>query len=122
MENQVNSERNKVFHLEDSMVMYAIYNSDTLEKLINTVHRIHNKTTGNEKLFVGKFNKWHQWCLSKDRAVHYAINSILYITTLIEKYVKMYENFISGLKMYASVIRVLSKGYLTISLLPPMKF
>ena len=37
------------------------------------------------------------------------------------KYVKMYENFISQLKMYANVIRVLSKGYLPIFLLPPMK-
>ena len=37
------------------------------------------------------------------------------------QYAKMYENFISQLKMYASVIRVLSKGYLLISLLPPVK-
>ena len=45
MENQGNSEQNKMFHLEESMVMYGIYNSDTLEKLINTVHKMHNKTT-----------------------------------------------------------------------------
>ena len=32
------------------MVMYGIYNSDTLEKLINTVNEIHNTTTWNEKL------------------------------------------------------------------------
>ena len=38
-----------------------------------------------------------------------------------EKYVTMYENFISQLKMYANAIRVLSKGYLPISLLLPMK-
>ena len=31
MENQVNLKRNKIFHLEDSMVMYGIYNSDTLD-------------------------------------------------------------------------------------------
>ena len=53
MENQVNLERNKIFHLEDAIMMYSIYNSDTLEKLINTVHKIHNNTTWNEKLFVG---------------------------------------------------------------------
>ena len=28
------------------MVLYGIYNSDTLEKLINTVHEMHNKTPG----------------------------------------------------------------------------
>ena len=33
----------------------------------------------------------------------------------------MYEKFISQLQMYANVIRVLSKGYLPISLLPPIK-
>ena len=38
-----------------------------------------------------------------------------------EKYVKMYENFITQLKMYANAIRELSKGYLPIFLLPPMK-
>ena len=37
------------FHLEDSLVMYGIYNSDTLEKVIDTVHNLHNKTTWNEK-------------------------------------------------------------------------
>ena len=41
-------------HLENSMVMYGIYNAETLEKLINTVHHIHNVTTPYEKLFAGK--------------------------------------------------------------------
>ena len=40
-------------HLEDSMVMYGIYNVETFEKLINTVHQIHNFTSPNEKLFAG---------------------------------------------------------------------
>ena len=38
-----------------------------------------------------------------------------------EKYVKMYERFTEELKMYSKAIRVLSKGYLPISLLPPSK-
>ena len=40
--------------------MCDIYNSDTLETLTNTVHKLHNKTTWNEKLFVGKFNNWYR--------------------------------------------------------------
>ena len=97
MENQVNLERNKVFHLEDLMVMYSIYNLDTSEKLINTVHKMHNTTTWNERLFVGKLSNWYQWYLSKDGVGHYAINSLLYITMVREKYVRMYEKFISQL-------------------------
>ena len=53
MENQVNLKRNKIFHLEDSVVMKGNYNWDTLEKLISTVHKMHNKTTWNEKTICG---------------------------------------------------------------------
>ena len=63
MESKVNLEQNRVFHLEDSVVMYDIYNSDTLDQLTDTMHKMHNKTTWNEKLFADKLNYWY---LSKD--------------------------------------------------------
>ena len=75
--------------------------------------------TFNEKLFAGKFLEWFQWYLSKDGVGHYATNSLLFLTTVREKYVKMYERFINQLKMYAKLIGILSKGYLPKSLLPP---
>ena len=50
MENKVYLQCNKIVHLETSMVMYGIYNSETSEKLINTVHKMHNTTTWNEKV------------------------------------------------------------------------
>ena len=43
---------NKLMHLEYSMVMCSIYNAETLEKLINTVHHMHNFTSPNEKIFI----------------------------------------------------------------------
>ena len=42
------------------MVMYGVYNSDTLEDLIDTVNKLHNKTTWNEKLFAGQINNWYK--------------------------------------------------------------
>ena len=45
MENKVDLQCNKIFHLEDSMVMCGVYNSDTLEDVLNTVHILHNRTT-----------------------------------------------------------------------------
>ena len=39
---------NRIMHLIYSMVMYGIYNAETLEKLIETVHHIHNTTAQNE--------------------------------------------------------------------------
>ena len=53
MDSKTTIQHYKLMHLEDSMVMYRIYNAETLEQLINTVHHIHNTTSSNEKLFVG---------------------------------------------------------------------
>ena len=112
---------NRTHHLEDTMIMYGLYNSDTLTDLINTVHRMQNFTTWNEKTFAGKLHDWME-IYAQDKGVHnYAINSVLFLTTIREKYVKMYERFIKELKLYSKAIRVLSKGYLPISLLPSSK-
>ena len=89
MENKVDLQCSRVFHLEDSMVMHSIYKSDTLETLIYTVHRLHNQTTLNEKLFAAKIEDWYHWYLSEKGVGHYAINSMLFLTTTREKYVKM---------------------------------
>ena len=37
--------------LDDTMLMYGIYNAEMLEKLIKSVHEIHNTTSSHEKLF-----------------------------------------------------------------------
>ena len=63
METKVDLQCSRVFHLEDSMVRYGIYNSDTLGTLIDTVHRLHNQTAWTEKLFVGKMDDWYHWYL-----------------------------------------------------------
>ena len=49
------------------------------------------------------------------------MNTLLCLRTLRETYVKMYEEFIMQLCMYAKVIRILAKGYLPISLISPSK-
>ena len=44
---QINKVRN-------SMLMYGIYNAETIEKLIKMVHGIHKTTSSHEKLFAGQ--------------------------------------------------------------------
>ena len=46
-------QHNKLIQLENSVLMYGIYNTETLEKLIDTVHKIHNTTSSHERLFAG---------------------------------------------------------------------
>ena len=49
---RVDMQHNRVYHLEDSMIMYGKYNSDTLMDLIETIHKMHNVPTWKEKIFV----------------------------------------------------------------------
>ena len=51
MNKRSNVQCNQIHHLEDSMIMYGVYNSDT-------VHRMQNFTTWNEKTFADKLHDW----------------------------------------------------------------
>ena len=49
MDKKTNLQCNRIHHLEDTMIMYGVYNPNTLKELIDTVHRMQNFTTWNER-------------------------------------------------------------------------
>ena len=71
------------------MIMYGVYHSDTLTELIDTVHKMQNTTMWKEKTFAGKLNQMYQLYLNEEGMYHFAINSVLFLTTFREKYIKM---------------------------------
>ena len=50
-------DHNRLYHLEDTMIMYGKYNSDTVMELVKTVYQMQNVTTWKEKIFVSKMNE-----------------------------------------------------------------
>ena len=54
MDSKTTIKHNKLMQLENSMLMYGVYNAEMLEKLISTVHHIHNTTSSHERLFAGQ--------------------------------------------------------------------
>ena len=44
-----------------------------------------------ERTFAGKLNQMYELYMNQEGMQHFAINSVLYLTTVREKYVKMYE-------------------------------
>ena len=78
---------------------------------------MHDTATPNKRLFAGELSTTFTWYVHGIH--HYAINSILYLRTLKEKYVKMYEEFIIQLHMYAKAIRILAN--IPISCITPSK-
>ena len=97
MNDQVNIQCNKLMKLDDTMLMYGIYNLEMLNELINTVHEIHNATSSHEKLFAGERNP--------------SLFRMLYTDAL----------GIIQLCTYVSAVRILAKGYLPNTLITPKK-
>ena len=56
MNSRKDLDHNRVYNLEDTMIMYGKYNSDTLMELDNTVHQMQNITTWKEQIFVSEMN------------------------------------------------------------------
>ena len=109
--------------LDDTMLLYRIYNAETLEKLINTVQEIHNVTSSHEKLFAGEHNPTLFRLLYMDALgiQQYVFNSLLFLRIIQDKYISLYRELITQLQSYVSAIRVLAKGYLPTTLLTPSK-
>ena len=55
------------------------------------------------------------------RVQHYVTNSLLYLQTIKEKYIAVYNEFITQVQIYAKAVRILAKGYLPLSLITPYK-
>ena len=114
MNDRANIQHNKLMKMDDTMLMYGIYDAETLEKLIKAVHKIHNTTLSHERLFAGKHN------LATFRVLYahsfglqyFSINSLLYLRIIQDKYIALYRELITQLCTYVSAIRVLAKGYL----------
>ena len=105
----MNTHRNKLMHLENMLIMYRIYNAETLEKLVKMVHALHSRQSLYESLFAGQTSAAYEAYSQMHGAhgiQHYAVNSMLYLLTIKDKYIKNYNKFILQLCIYAKAVRV----------------
>ena len=123
MNDQINIQHNKLMKLDDTMLMYGVYNVETIEKLINTVHEIHNATSSHEKLFAGERNPslFRMLYIDALGIQQYASNLLLFLGIIQDKFISLYRKLITQLCTYISAIRILAKGYLPNTLITPKK-
>ena len=69
--------------LGNSMFMDVIYNAETLEKLINTVHHMHNTTSLHGRLFAGQ---------KKFTNTQITLCKCTRFTTLLHKFITFFKN------------------------------
>ena len=111
-------------HFENSLIIYRVYNAETLEKLVKTAYVLHSQQSLVEDLFAGQkvaayviYSKMQ----NAHSVQHYVMNALLYLCTIKGKYIAVYNEFITQLHIYAKAVRILAKGYLPISLITPYK-
>ena len=119
MNNEVNFQHNKLLKLDNTMLLYRIYNAETLEILINTVQEMHNVTSSHEKLFAGEHNPalFRLLYMNALGVQQYAFDSLLFLRVVQDKYISLYKELVTQLKSYVSAIRILAKGYLPTTLI-----
>ena len=118
------AQRNKLMHLENSLIMYGVYNMETLEKLVETAQLLHSHQSLVEQLFAGQqvaAYKIYSKMQNAHGVQHYVTNALLYLCTIKEKYIAVCNEFITQLCIYMKAGRILAKGYLPISLITPYK-
>ena len=94
------AQRNKLIHLENSLIMYGVYNAETLSKLVKTAHILHSQQRLIEQLFAGQqVLAYEIYSKMQDahRIQHFVTNSLLYLRTIKEKYIVVYNRFITQL-------------------------
>ena len=95
----MDAQRNKLMHLENLLIMYGVYNAET-SKLVKTVQVLHSCQRLVEQLFADQqvaayqiYSKMQDAC----GVQHYVSNSLLYLQTIKEKYIAVYNEFITQL-------------------------
>ena len=91
---------NKLLKLDNTMLMYGIYNAEMLEKLINTVQELHNMTSSHEKLFAVEHNPTLFRILYTNALgiQQYTFNSLLFLRIVQDKYILLYKELVTQLK------------------------
>ena len=97
MDSKTAIQHNRLMKLENSMLMYGIYNAETLEKLINTLHNIHNTTSSHERLF-GR--------TAKLSGTHITLCKFIRFTSLLHKLTVIFQN--SARQIYCTIQGIIS--------------
>ena len=98
-------------HLENSLIMYGVYNVETLEKLVKTAHALHSQQSLVKDLFWGQkvpAYEIYSQMQNASNVQHYVMNALLYLCTIKEKCIAVYNEFITQLCICAKAVRILA--------------
>ena len=112
--------RNMMHQLEKDFLLYGEYDVNSTQSIINLLGNLNSSTDSLEGWLL-----YNSRDIAKDMIdtvtgpVLYSHLTQLYIQSLREKYIRLYEALVTELKLLLRSIAILSKGYLPPQLFPP---
>ena len=105
--------KNVLMALEKDFLMYGDYDVATTESIIKTMHSLWNRTDLLERVVTGQDKEMMDYFLEIHRGRSlFSYQLHLYVQTLKEKHLRMYEELLHNLQALLLSIETLSKGYL----------
>ena len=74
---QTDMQRNKLKHLENTLVVYQVYNAEMLERLVKTVHALHSRQTLYDNLFTGRTSAAYEYYSQMHTEKAYSIMQLI---------------------------------------------
>ena len=112
--------RNHMHQLAEDFLLYGDYDVSSSESILNMFSQIQNKTSVLESWLRGHDKIMAKAYITTDSGpVVYSHQLQLYLSSLREKYVKLFDTLVEEIELLLRGVAVLSRGYLPPQLFPP---
>ena len=119
MSQRQNLQKNQLYQYKQDLLLYGKYSIGTTDEIIDGLNLLHNKTIQQDKLF-------HNWTTSalvtrysNENEQKLIFDLMKYIHMYNERYLTLQQHLIEELEGLMNAIRILSRGYIPINLIPP---
>ena len=123
MDRNLTLTRNMMHQLEKDFVLYGEYDTDSTISIVKMLDNLDNRSSTMEKWLEGQSKIWVQnFYETYSGPLVYSHLTQLYLASLREKYIRLYEALDTELKLLLRSIAILSKGLFATSVVPPFYF
>ena len=112
--------KNELYQHNKDLLMYGQFSLDTLDHIVDTINDLHARTVKVEKMFQ-KNSKDLLPYFTPNGFTDFTWNSLLNSNVLIEKHLTVSAALVDRLQIILNGLRLLARGYLPITLIPPTK-
>ena len=110
---------NKLNELKNDFLLYGQYSSENIDKIVQTIRGLQNKTSKVEEVLMGMHREWPQLFMKTGAGLSiFGFHLNIFLHSIQEKHDRMYETLLSKLKDFLVAVETLSKGYIPMELFP----